>query len=207
MSGYTLRIVGGPENWRHKKGKTALTTSSPTATLGCALGQILIGNNDALKVMSSAAATASYFVDGIYDSDALTLKKNGYLSNAEITAGGNYVSVIPVKGLIFSALEDGDGGYISNANSGSPTSPIYADFIVANPATAELAVTGKVPYGHAGADVRIDSSSVNASSTGLLIELLGLDPSVNQELGTATAARRFLCKVIDSAATYGQADI
>lgn len=203
----SLRLVYGPPNWRHKKGVIGLTTSSPTATLGCARGQLLIGNNDALKIMGSAAATASYYVDGILDADGLKLKDNGYLSNAEIVAGGNFLRVIPVKGLVFSVMEDGDSGFIANADIGTPTAPRYFDFIVANPGTAELAVAGKVPYAHAMNNILIDSSTVNSSSSGLLIELLGLDHSRNQELGTPSAARRFLCKIIDAAATYGQDDI
>ena len=206
MSDYTPRIHKMPTDFRHWPGVFSLTTSSPTASLGCAVGQFLIGATiDAQKVMDDAAANASFYVTEIRQGDALALKTNGYLSNAEITAGGNYLRAIPVKGIVFSALEDAVGGVISDANSGeSHLAPTYADLIVANPGTAELAVANKVPYAHAGADVRIDSSTVNSSSSGLLIQLLGVDPSYKAASG---AARRFLFKVIDAAAQFGQSDI
>lgn len=206
MSDYTPRIAKMPTDFRHWPGVISLTTSSPTATLGCAVGQFTIGSTvDAQKVMGSAAATAAFYVTEIRDGNALTLKRNGYLSNAEITAGGNYLRVIPVKGIIFSVLEDGDGGVISDANSGdTDQAPYYANFIVANPSTAELAVANKVPYAHAGADVRIDSSTANSSSSSRLIQLLGVDTSYKVASGSP---RRFFCKILDSAASFGQSDI
>lgn len=196
------RIISG---YRHDRtGLKELTTSSPTADLGCAMYQFLIGENSALKVMDDNAATATHVVMGIMNLDGVTHKSDGYLSNAEITAGSNHKLVVaPIGGIIFSLVEDGDGGNISNANAGPG---VFADLVVANPGTAELNVANIMPYAQARADIRIDSSSVNASSSGLLVELLGLDPYVNQPFDNTGAVRRFLCKVIAAQATHDQTE-
>ena len=201
---YTPQAIGrvGGGNLANA-GQLKQMDATPTAVLNLYIGSFLVGADSALKVMDDAAASVSYVCVGLYESDGVTPVKKGYVTNAELDAGWTgFVRVMPIGDVIFVGEEDGDGGNISNANAGPG---IYTDLMVAEPSAQELAIGNKtLGVEQPMPSIKIDSSAVNASSSGLLIELLGLESTPDQPADGTGHARKFRFKVISSAATYSQ---
>jgi len=173
-----------------KQSLIALATSSNNA----------IYRNSWLKdgtAMASAAADADYVVESLYDASGRRLNFQ-HVTAAEADAAQYYAKVYPIGKLIFEIEEDADAGAIAAAvESGG----YYADLVVA--AADDLSQEDRIPFGEPTVNILLDSSSANASSSGLLVEILGLSPSEDRVYGASTK-RRWLIKVIDACATYTQ---
>lgn len=181
--------------------RTSLTNlASSSNTLGVCPGQWLVAST-ALPV-ASAGAAADLVVDTIYDYQGRPYDFQ-YRTVAELDATGSgtedKVRTYGAGKIVFEMLEDADGGAMAAAVEAGA---YYADITNAEP-------TGSgnksiIPIGGGAIPtIYIDSSGANASSTGLLIEILGLSPRESRVYGASTA-RRWYVKIIDACAAYSQ---
>jgi len=159
---------------------------------------IQLDNTYGLIACVSADTYAKYVVIGIYDAGGERLNVQ-YVTAAQLVANTYLFEVIPIGGLIFEMTEDGLTTPITNANS-----TVYADIIVTAPTEPKQLAMG-LP-GIAMPIIQIDSNTVNASSSGLLLQLLGLAPGLDNPAYSATAGsqRNFYAKVIDAVAQEAQ---
>ncbi len=159
-----------------------------------------------LKPMASAADTAALVVSKI-------IQTNGSEAPNQYQAASTSYSVEgwPIGGLIFYAEEDADTTPITDANAGPG---IYADLIVGtidrSGAPGATIDDNTIYDWKAIPNIKIDSSSVNSSASGLLVELLGLAPIDPMDGGNPYSAtslaspRIFKMRVIPADATINQ---
>jgi hypothetical protein len=148
--------------------------------------------------VATAGAAAAYVVDTIFDASFKRLSSQ-YVTAAALNAAQYYASVKPIGKMEFIMAEDALATPITDANQ-----KVYADIIVAAPTAPN---TADNPFDDGTPNILIDSSTVNASSSGLLIQLLGLAGDVDNAPYSSTASaspRWFKVKVIDAAASVSQ---
>ncbi|MFH1740672.1 MAG: hypothetical protein ABIH23_16815 [bacterium] len=181
--------------------------SMVATTVGTTSAAIGIGSwvdeDSGLLASASGETNAKYVVMGIYKADGERMQQQ-YLTAAQILATAYLLEVIPIGGLIFEMTEDGLVTPITDANSGIGAA-VYCDLVVTAP--TEPPETSLGLPGRGIPTIQIDSDTVNAASTGLLCQLLGLSGNIDNPAYSATAAenkRNFLVKVIDAVAQADQ---
>ena len=149
----------------------------------------------------SACAAASHVIRQILDQYGNPIPWQ-YVAATDTTQ--YYVLAEPIGGLVFDMTEDADTTPIPDASSGN-VNPFYADIAVgamADTTQGAARLTGKVIP-----NIKIDSHTANASSSGLLIQLMGVSPNPGVRSYSATtlaSPRVFRVKVIDSVAQASQ---
>lgn len=174
----TPRILYGPHGDAPQT-KQELITCSGSAAI--AIGSFV---TTAGAAMASGATDAAYIVDAILLADGLTPKRNGYLNATEAAAAAHKLRVIPLGGLILEMEEDGDGGNISLTETFATNK--YAEAIVTAPADITEDEKSDTPQ-VAHANIKIDSSDLNSSATGRLLEILGCQ-SVQNSIAAVTSS-------------------
>jgi len=195
----TPRIISGPH------GKPALCASNllelaastaPNVHTPIGVGSWITNDaTDGVRATEAADNAVGWQVDGILMEDGLTTKRNEYLTAAEANSGNYKLAVFPLGGCLLVLEEDGDGGNISDAAIAATP---YVDIVVTAPDDYGEAEKNETGTGKAHANIKIDSSSVNAAATNKVVQILGVsDPTTVLD---STAKRSFICKVIDAIA-------
>jgi hypothetical protein len=142
--------------------------------------------------VATGGAAASHYITKIFDAEG-ELLDNQYV--AASPSVDYLVEAVPIGGVIFDMMEDGLVTPITDANAHG-----YADIVVG-------AITGtsaaKALFNNGVPSILINSDTVNASASGLLVQLLGVSPISDNRPYSATAAasrRIFRVKVIDAVA-------
>lgn len=195
----TPRIISGPH------GRPALCASdllelasatNPNVHTPIGIGSWIIDDDtDGVRALEDADAAVGWQVDGILMEDGVTPKRNQYLTAEEANSGNYKLAVFPLGGCELVLEEDGVGGNISDAAIAATP---YVDIVVTAPDDYGEAEKNEMGVGKAHANIKIDSSSVNAATTGKVLQLLGVADVGN--VLDSTAKRSFRCKVIDSIA-------
>lgn len=188
----TIHNTGGQELVGHSS--FILTSASDSNTIDICPGMWLIKSTNSYIATASGSNTVDFTVISVADSVGRALPYQ-HVTAAELDATAYLLEVIPVDNLVFEIVEDALVTPITDANAGPG---IYADIIVANPTSGELALEAINPYGGPIPSILIDSDTVSSTAGSLTIELLGLSPAITNSAYSATAGaapRKFLAKV------------
>lgn len=152
------------------------------------------------QAVASGEANASHVIDSIEDAAGKRLPFQ-HVAAGSLTQ--YYVWAKPIGNLVFRITEDADTTPITDANSGA-LAATYCDVVVT--AMADISTQDR-QFGNPTPNIKLDSNTVNATQTGLLVQLLGLDTQVDQPAYSATtlaSPRVFRCKVASAAAQANQ---
>jgi hypothetical protein len=193
----TPRILNGP----HGRSALALDNlvvlaADSVHTFGVGVGSFLTNDDtDGLRHTEAADDVIDFIVAGILHEDGVTSKNNQWLTPAECESGNYKLQVIPIGNLTFEILEDGLVTPVTDASIAAGT--VFADLVVTAPTDTEEFEKNPQGVGRVYPDIRLDSDSIDASSTGKPIEILG----VSRINGAVDGSPRlFKCRVTAAAA-------
>lgn len=156
------------------------TSGEDAHTLGIVPGSFVAPDTNGYASITASTATVYGRVVSILDSNMRALAYQAVTAD-QLNATGAvfYLTIEPVGGVIYHASEDALTTPITDANS-----TVYADLAFTD-FTSQASVN---PIGTPIQKILIDSNTVNASSSNLQIQLLGLAPVANQNPYSATAS-------------------